>query len=233
MMNKLWYLSRISIFEALPPEDLVEIDEMTPMTHFNGIPQGTIVQTPEMNRDGLYFIKTGKLRVYKITPEGKQFTAAILGPGNMFGEIDAFSLGTRGVYIETMEETLLCSVHKDQFENFLLLRPKLALRFLKELSEKLHETSELLERLALGNVNDRVLYLLVKLSDQFGIPENHLKRIDFALTHQELANMIGATRESVTNSLQELSKQGIVSTGRKKILVDQKKAIESLELGNI
>lgn len=67
--------------------------------------------------------------MYKLNSEGKQYTAAILGAGNMFGEIDAFSLGTRDVYIETLEETLLCSVHKDQFEQFLLQRPELVLRF--------------------------------------------------------------------------------------------------------
>jgi CRP/FNR family transcriptional regulator len=229
MLNKLWYLSRIHIFEALPPEDLMEIDQMTPMTHFNAIPKGTIVQTPDSNRDGLFFIKVGKLRMYKLNLEGKQYTAAILGAGNMFGEIDAFSLGTRDVYIETLEETLLCSVHKDQFEQFLLLRPQLVLRFLKEISKRLDETSELLEKLALGNVNERVLYLLLRLSDQFGVAEEQLVRIDFPLTHLELANMIGATRESVTNSLNELSKQEIIRTGRKKILIDQKKAKESLQ----
>ncbi|MBA2939631.1 Crp/Fnr family transcriptional regulator [Paenibacillus sp. CGMCC 1.16610] len=232
MMDKLWYLSKIHIFEALPPEDLMEIDQMTPMTHFSAIPKGTIVQTPDSNRDGLFFIKTGKLRVYKINLEGKQYTAAILGAGNMFGEIDAFSLGTRDGYIETLEETLLCSVHKDQFEQFLLQRPELVLRFLKEVSKKLNEASELLERLALGTVHERVLYLLLRLSSQFGIPEEHFVKIDLPLTHMELAHMIGATRESVTNSLNELSKQGIIRSGRKKILVDQKKAKESLALDN-
>lgn len=128
-------------------------------------------------------------------------------------------IGTRDVYIETLEETLLCSVHKDQFEQFLLQRPELVLRFLKEISKKLNETTELLERLALGTVHERVLYLLLRLSNQFVIPEDHFVKIDFPLTHLDLAHMIEATRESVTNSLNELS-----------ILVDQKKAKESLAL---
>lgn len=228
MHDKLWYLSRIQIFEALPTEDLLEIDKMAPMTHFNSIPKGTIVQSPEVNREGLFFIKTGKLRIYKFNPDGKQFTAGILGPGNMFGEIDSFSLGTRGLYIETLEETLLCSVLKKHFENFLLERPKLALRFLKEISKKLQETTELLEKLTLGNVKDRILYLLLKLSDQFGIDEQSFKRIDFPLTHQEIANMIGATRESVTSSLNDLVKKEIIRTGRSRIYVDQAKLQENL-----
>lgn len=219
-MDKLEYLSKLSVFEALPAEDLLEIDQMTPMTHFNAIPPGTVIQSSDMTRDGLFFIKVGKLRAYKLTKDGKQFTAGILGPGNMFGEIESFSLGTRGLYIETMEETLLCSVQKDHFEKFLLVRPELALRFLKELSKKLQETTELLEHLALGNVRDRVLFLLVKLAEQFGLDEEGFTKIDFALTHQEIASMIGATRESVTSSLHELALAGVIRTGRKVILVN-------------
>jgi CRP-like cAMP-binding protein len=110
IMDKLWYLSRISIFEALPEEDLLEIDRMAPMTHFNALPKGSMVQTPDTYREGLFFVKEGKLRMYKVNADGKQFTAGILGPGNMFGEIDSFSFGTKGIYIETMERTLICSV---------------------------------------------------------------------------------------------------------------------------
>lgn len=173
-MDKLWYLSKISIFDTLPKEDLLEIDRMAPMTHFNALPKGTMVQTPDTYREGLYFVKLGKLRIYNINPDGKQFTAGILGPGNMFGEIDSFSFGTNDVYIETMEETLICSVLKDHFENFLSKRPKLALKFLKELSNQL-------------KVRERVIHLLVKLSNQFGKDEGMFRRIELALSHQEMA----------------------------------------------
>jgi CRP-like cAMP-binding protein len=229
-MDKLWYLSRISIFEALPHEDLLEIDRMAPMTHFNALPKGTMVQTPDFYREGLFFVKEGKLRMYKISADGKQFTAGILGPGNMFGEIDSFSFGTKGIFIETMEKTLICSVLKEHFENFLNKRPQLAMKFLKELSDRLKERDELMEKLALGNIRERVLHLLIKLSDQFGVEENGYRKIDLALSHQEMANMIGATRESVTVALKELAKEGIIQTGRKSIMVQVEKAKECLGL---
>lgn len=228
-MDKLWYLSRISIFETLPPEDLMELDRMAPMTHFNALPKGTLVQTPDLHRDGLFFVKAGKLRLYKINSEGKQFTVGILGNGNMFGEIDTFSFGTKGLYIETMEETLICSVLKEHFENFLLKRPELAMKFLKEFSNMLRERDELLEKLALGDVRDRVLHLLLKLADQFGIDDDEFVKIDLPLTHQEVANMIGATRESVTVILNELVKEGVLQTGRKTISIEVNKARDSLE----
>ncbi|CAM2825284.1 Crp/Fnr family transcriptional regulator [Paenibacillus sediminis] len=228
-MDKLWYLSRISLFESLPPEDLEQIDKMAPMTHFNKLPKNTVIQQPDSTVEGLFIVKEGKVRLYKLNADGKQFTVGILGPGNMFGEVHFISLGTKGLYIETVEETLICSLTKNQFENFLLQRPKLAIKFLQILSDRLQEKEELLERIALGNLQDQVLYLLVKLADKFGIPsEGGMVKIDMPLTHQELANMIGATRESVTVVLHDLAKENIVITGRMNIQVHLSKAKEHL-----
>lgn len=222
MKDKLWYMSRISIFEALPQEDLVELDNMAPMVHFNPLPKGLVIQKPDTIRESLFFIKEGKVRLYKVDGNGKQFTAGILGKGNMFGEIDSFSFGTNGLFIETVEETLICSVPKNNFENFLMKRPELAMKFLAEFSKMLKERNEMLEKLAMGDLKSRILHLLLKLSERFaGSRNGKFTLIDLDLTHQEVANMIGATREAVSVVLSELNKSGVVETGRKTIAVDQ------------
>ncbi|MBO2944068.1 Crp/Fnr family transcriptional regulator [Paenibacillus sp. F411] len=231
MDNKLWYLSKVSIFEALAEQDLQELDQIAPMTHFDALPKGTLIQTPDTNRDGLFFIKQGKLRLYKISLEGKQFTAGILGKGNMFGEIDTFSFGTGGIYIETLEETMICSIPREQFEAFLSKRPELAMKLLAEFSTLLRERDEMLEKLAFGDLRERVLHLLLKLSEKFGIGKEDPVKIDLALTHQEIANMIGATREAVTVVLNELVRDGMLETGRKSIAVYQAASRSCLELG--
>jgi CRP-like cAMP-binding protein len=224
-MNKLGYLSQISMLEALPKEDLMKIDEMAPMSTLK---KNTLIQTPDTFREGLFFIKEGKLRLFKVNADGKQFTLGILGKGNVFGEIDSFSLGTRDIFIETLEETLLCSLGKEQFEKFLADRPQLALKLLKILSERLKERDEMLEQLALGDVRERVLHLLIKLSGQFGVKDGDYHKIDLPLTHQELANMIGATRESVSVVLREFAKDDIIRTGRMSIHIKLEKAMEYL-----
>jgi CRP-like cAMP-binding protein len=227
-MNKLWYLSQISMFEALPMEDLIWLEKMAPMSTLK---KNTLIQAPDTFREGLYLLKEGKLRIYKINSEGKQFTLGILGNGNVFGEIDSLSLGTRDVYIETIEDTILCSLAKDQFEKFLVDRPQLIMKFLKALSERLNERDSMLEQLALGGIRDRVLHLLLKLSEQFGVIEGgEYHKIDLPLTHQELANMLGVTRESVTVVLNELVKEDIIRTGRKSIHVRRDKVKDYLNL---
>lgn len=216
-MDKLWYLSQISLFEALSMEELQEIEKMTPMTM---IKRGELIQSPDTFREGLYLLKEGKLKLYKINPEGKQFIVSILGSGNVFGEIDSFSLGTRDTFIETMDETMLCSLGKEQFEQFLVDRPHLTVKIMKELSRLLQERDAMLSQLALGNVRDRILHLLKTLAQKFGVLEDEFHKIDIPLSHQEIANMIGSTRETVTVILNDLSKQGIIKTGRMSIHVN-------------
>ncbi|NBI27512.1 Crp/Fnr family transcriptional regulator [Chengkuizengella marina] len=226
-MDKLSYLSQISVFDELPREDLMELDKMAPMST---IKKNTIIQTPEKYREGMYFIKEGKLRLYKINTEGKQFTLGILGKGNVFGEIDSFSFGTKDVFIETIEDTLLCSLSKTHFEQFIEKHPKLALRFLRALSDRLRDRDAMLEKLAFGDIRTRILHLLIKLSEQFGIKDGDYYKIDLPLTHQELANMIGATRESVSVLLKDLVNEEIIRTGRKSIHLKMELAKEHLEL---
>ncbi|WP_127493686.1 Crp/Fnr family transcriptional regulator [Paenibacillus glycanilyticus] len=230
MLDKRYYLSQMSIFDVLTPDDLDELDHISPMTHFNTVPKGTIIQKPDTAQDGLYFIKEGKVRLYRITPEGKQFTVVILGKGNIFGEIETFSFGTNGYYIETMDETLICSVSKQNFEGFLAERPLLAMKMLTELSKVLKDKDEMLEKLALGDVRERILHLLFKLSERFGVEDEGNIRIDLPITHQDLANMVGATREAVSVILKTLERNNIIQTGRKSISISPLKVAEILEL---
>lgn len=217
-MNKISYLSKITLFESLPMDDLMEIDRMAPMTT---LPKKTVIQTPDQYREGMYVVKQGKLRLYKVHSDGKQFTHSILGPGNLFGELDTISLGTREMFIETIEETVLCSLGKEQFEQFITARPQLAMKLLSVLSERLMERDALLEKLALGDILERVAHLLLQLSKQFGTEQDGFHKIDISLSHQEIAYMIGATRESVTGILNELAREGVIRTGRMSIEVDR------------
>ncbi|MCD1258976.1 Crp/Fnr family transcriptional regulator [Paenibacillus athensensis] len=214
-MNRLAYLSQISIFEAMPLEELLEMDRLKAIDHFRHVPAHTVVQTPETEREGLFFVKEGKLRLYKLHPDGRQFTLGILSKGNLFGELESFSLGTRRVYIETMEPSFLCSMTDAQLERVLLSRPRLALKLLKALSDQLKERDDRLEQLAFSDLRGRVIHLLTTLAARFGAAgDDGYVAIDLRLSHQEIANMLGATREAVSVVMRELVKEGRIRTGR-------------------
>ncbi|MFJ7699926.1 Crp/Fnr family transcriptional regulator [Lysinibacillus fusiformis] len=223
-MDNIQYLSQFNLLNSLSMEDLIEMEQLTLITTF---PKNTFIQTPETFSEGLYFVKKGKLRLYKVNAQGKQFTSDILNEGNVFGEMDIISFGTRENYIETIEESHICLMNKERFENFLIQRPQFMMILLKVLSNRIIGMSQLTQNLALGKLHDKVLYALIKLSDQFGLTgDNEYYKIDFPLSHQEIANLVGATREAVTVVLQELVKEEVIKTGFKTIYIHREKLLE-------
>ncbi|WP_338556907.1 Crp/Fnr family transcriptional regulator [Paenibacillus sp. KS-LC4] len=225
-MDKIQYLSQFNLLHSLSMEDLIEMEELTVITPFS---KNTFIQTPATFAEGLYFVKKGKVRLYKLSAEGKQFTSDILSEGNVFGEMAMISFGTRNHYIEAAEDSDICLMDPKRFENFLLHRPRFMLSLLEVLSDRLNGMSQLTEHLALGNLHDKILHALMRLGKDFGFTSaGEFDKINFPLSHQEIAHLVGASRESVTVALQELVKEGYISTGFRTICIHQGKLMKRL-----
>lgn len=109
-------------------------------------------------RTGLYFVKEGRVHLYQLNHEGKQFTLDILSEGNIFGEMGGISLGTRGLFIETIEESDICVMDKERFESYLIQRPRFMMNIMKAMSERLSYISSLIQNLAIGKLHDKIIY---------------------------------------------------------------------------
>jgi len=217
-MDRIQYLSQFNLMHSLSMEDLIEMDRLTQVTT---VPKHTFVQTPYTYADELYFIKKGKVRLYRLDEEGKQFTLDILSEGNIFGEIGEISLGTRGLFIETVEESDLCVMDKERFESYLIRHPQLMMNMIKAMSESLSHMSNLAQNLALGKLHDKIIHVLKELSGRFGVQDEDKDycRLDIILSHQEIAHMIGASREAVSTAMKELAKAGVIRTGFRTVAV--------------
>ncbi|WP_235949589.1 Crp/Fnr family transcriptional regulator [Paenibacillus glycinis] len=226
--KKLKILSRIKLFESLPSQIIHEIEQLANKSNLNAYAKNTIIQTPGNEKTGLSFVIAGKLRAYKTDSDGKQYTVCILSEGGMFGEVESFSLGIDGTYVETMEDSTIYSIPAEHFEPLLSKHPELGLRLLSDMSKRLRQQVELVEKLVFRDLRGKVLYFLNRLSKKFSIEENGYLKIDIPLTHQELANMIGATREAVSLTLQELSNEGIIVTSRRMVMIHVEKVMKEL-----
>jgi CRP-like cAMP-binding protein len=214
--------------EVLPPAALQEVDRMAPM---NVARKGTLIMEPGTPREVLYLLKEGRVRIYRMNPEGRQLTTALLGSGNVFGEVGSLSTGTHGAFAEAVEETILCLLRRPDVERLLQNHPQLSLRLIELLSEQLRQTQELMGYLALEDVRSRLLYLLVRLAAEFGTEgEKPWQLIRADLTHQDLASMIGSSRETVSNMISALAREGLVRTGRKEIWINREAARGELDL---
>lgn len=211
-LDKLFLLSQISLFDELPMEDLKMIDELSEM---KPVKKGTLILSPDKPLEALFFLKQGQVRLYRINQNGKQFTVDILVDGNIFGETSTLTLTDDQIFAEAMTDSYLCILSKTDFEQFIERNPKIALKFIHILSTRLKEIYSMSEKIALGDVKNRILYLLMKLSEKTGQRKKEWQTIDMKVTHQDIANMIGSTRETTSAIMSQLKKEGYIKKGLK------------------
>lgn len=217
-MDRLRYLSSVDIFGDLSVEEMAVLAEDVTMSKLEA---GRLVQVPNDPQKGFHFIEKGKLRMYTLSKEGKQFTNGILAKGGVYGHVEFFSLGTKGYYIESLSDVVIWTFPSKTFESILMTHPKMVMKFMKDLGQKIDEQNQMLIQLALYDIKQRLVYWLCKLAMSYGNEDGAYITIDLNLSHQELANMIGSTRESVSLTLRELVALGIIMTGRMKIGVSK------------
>lgn len=225
-MDKTAYLNQIDLFRQLSAEELQAVDRLAALHAF---PRGSVLLEPVRSEPVLYLLKQGYVRLYRVSPEGRQLTVSLLGPGNVFGELEGLSTGTRHSFAEALTDVLVCTLRDADLERLMRTYPEVAVRMVRVLSARLRELEDLLERLALSSVRTRLLHLLVKLAERFGTPDGRFARLDVGLSQQELADMVGSSRETVTLTLGELARLGVVRTGRRRVWVDLRQARDLLE----
>ncbi|MEF3305390.1 Crp/Fnr family transcriptional regulator [Paenibacillus sp. GYB003] len=208
-MDPIKYLSRIDLFRGLSGEELRQLNAFTPM---HTCKKGTVVASPHLERKALYLIKAGKVRLYKLTEDGKELTLDLLRTGHIFGDMTSFRTETR-MFAVTMEDSVICSIDREQFQTIIGEKPGLALAYIDIVTARLKEVEEWLEYMAYGSVRKRLLFLLNKLSAKFGAggeDEPEWGRLQVELTHQELASMTGSMRETITPLLNRLVSEGVL-----------------------
>lgn len=191
-------------------EELQEIDEMSEM---KPVKKGTVIFSPLNPISALFLLKQGQVRLYRINKEGKQFTLDILVDGNIFGETPSLSLTDEHVYAEAMVDTHLCVLGKDEFEALIKEKPHMALKVINILSARLKDVHDISEKIAVDDVRNRILFLLLKLSEKSGKRTNEWQSINMKLTHLDIATMAGTTRETVSSLMSQLKKEGLIKKG--------------------
>lgn len=226
--EQLSHLARINLFADLDTETLAQLDGISPMTT---VSRGTVLVRPEQPAAALYLLKRGRVRLYRLDAQGRPLTLALLGDGNVFGASDSISLGCEDMYAETMEESLLCAMRRPDVERLLRQHPEVGMRLIALLSDRVRELEILVASLAHEDVRRRLVRTLIHLAEQFGEQDGAMTRISVSLSHEDLASMVGSTRETVTATLARLGQEGIVWTGRRVLAIDAARARRALEAG--
>ena len=221
--EKIRLLSMVDVLEPLSEEELEEFSWRVPDIH---VEQGEIFYTPGDRSEALFMLKRGRVRIYKVAPDGWEFTLAVVEAGTMFGEMALTAQRLREAYAEAVEPSDICVLKSEDLERIVRSNPDVGLRMIRVLSERLRVCETRLEDIGLKEVPARLANLVLQLAESEGVMTSDGPKIPTHYTHRQLATMIGSSRETVTRAFTKLQESGAVELRRRRIYV---KDIEVLE----
>ena len=210
-------LALVDIFEPLSREEIEKIN----WKHLNtSIERGETFYTPMDLCETLFILQKGRIRIYKATPEGREFTIAVVESGTVFGEMVLTGQRLRNAYAQAMEESEVSAMCRADVERLILDKPQVGLQLVHLLSDRLTTYETRLEDLGLKEVPARLASLILLLIEGEGVRTSAGYKIPTRYTHQQLGTMIGANREAVTRAFARLRDLGAVQTRRRYIHVE-------------
>ena len=195
------------LFSALTDEDAQALLQRMSKTR---IERGdTLFQEGDAG-DRLYIITSGKVKLGRKSPDGRENLLAILGPGEMLGELSLFDPGARTATATAVAGTDLVGLSHPELSEFVSTRPEVAMKLLGAIARRLRRTNEALGDLVFTDVPGRVAKALIDLASRFGRPVEEGTLVAHDLTQEELAQLVGASRETVNKALADFASRGWV-----------------------
>lgn len=219
--QKLTYLSHIQVFRDLSPNELMEMDRQLTMSSCE---PGKIFYMPEDSGEVLFLLKKGQVQIYRLAPSGKKLVVATLGPGSIFGEMSLVGQGMHNTFAEAVDDCLLCVMSRADVERLIREKPDVAFRFLETMGNRVSSLESHLEDIAFKSIPARLAALLLRLAEEKGNPDLR------GYTHQDLSEMLGTYRETITQTLNEFKAEDLIAIGRKRLTLKDKNRLEALAL---
>jgi CRP/FNR family transcriptional regulator, cyclic AMP receptor protein len=210
-------LSRAPLFSALDDDAAAALRaSMTEVT----LPRGETLFREGDSGDCLYVITDGKIKLGRAATDGRENILAILGPGEMFGELSLFDPKPRTATAVAVVDSTLMSLGHEALDQLLTGRPAVAESMLAALAQRLRRTNESLAELVFSDVPGRVAKALLDLSTRFGVQADDGLHVTHDLTQEELAQLVGASRETVNKALADFASRGWIRLEARAVVIN-------------
>ncbi|MGH3336605.1 MAG: Crp/Fnr family transcriptional regulator [Nocardioides sp.] len=160
--------------------------------------------------DKLYIVLDGKVKLGRTSSDGRENLLAILGPGQMFGELSLFDPGPRSATVTAVTDAAFASLSHDDLLRWLEGRPVVARGLLSQIASRLRKANDVNADLVFSDVPGRVAKALLDLASRFGVEVEDGLRVTHDLTQEELAQLVGASRETVNKALADFASRGFL-----------------------
>ena len=214
---------KVPIFTVLNSCELIDVLEKIVHKNFKKneiiLLEGGVAKT-------LYFINEGRIKLYKYTRDGKEQIMHILSEGDFFGELNLLKESKYGFNAKAIEDCKICTLTNDKFKEILLGKPEIAIKILEVMGERLSRIENLAQNLATNDMDARMTYLLLELSQKYGRKKYNNINIDLPINREDMASYIGVTRETISRKLKKFEEEGLIKiVGTKKIVILDKEKL--------
>lgn len=204
MNRKLWYLKQLDLFKALPEKEVERISKRLVGKEYS---KRQVVLEPQ-DKDKVFLLKTGRVEIYQLSPDGKKIIIDVLGAGSVFGDLGISE--PQEHFIEATTDSFVCIMPKKEFFETVTKHSEIAMVLVRELFSKVIESEKQVAALASDNLITKVNNLLLRLAKKHGEVKDDKVVISTKFTHEQLAEMIGVSRPTMTELLNKLEQQGII-----------------------
>ena len=209
-------LRQVPLFEGLDDEQL---DAIALVTITRRVDKHQVIILAEEEGDALFIISSGQGKVSIVSEDGREVILSLLGTGSVFGELSLLDGKPRSANVVATENTDLYMLRRSDLLQLVYKVPQIAVGLLAELAARLRKTDRKIGGLALLDVTSRISETLLHLADEHGTETDGGVLLKSRPTHQQIANMSGTTRETVSRVLKRLEKQGYISTEGRTITI--------------
>ncbi len=224
-MNNRSTNNRITMLGALSPKQQLKLSLESPSRNINKREQ---IYLPGEDADYIYVIQSGRVKLSRCSDCGKEVILSIMGPGEVFGLESLLGHSDRRAQAVAIEGGRLLALRRDRFQAMILENPELLMTLLRIVNERLWDSRDNLSRLVFSDVKSRLAALLLNLARSEGKVCGNEIRLEAPITHQELANLIGSTRETTTATLNQFKRAQLIQFDRRRIVISGLGGLEAL-----
>jgi CRP/FNR family cyclic AMP-dependent transcriptional regulator len=209
-------LARSGILQGVDPDAAEALAKEMEMID---VRRGEIIFHEGEPGDSLYIVVSGKIKLGRRAADGRQNLIALMGPSDMVGELSLFDPGPRTATATAVVDARLARLHKQSLRPWLANRPEIAEQLLRVLARRLRRTNDALADLIFTDVPGRVAKNLLQMASRFGTRDGGVLRVTHDLTQEELAQLVGASRETVNKALADFASRGWLRLDGKSVII--------------
>jgi len=225
--TKFWYLKHFNILESVDKPTMMKLNDLTTMSN---VKANQPIYFPDEQSSSVFFLKEGRVKISRISPDGQEIILDIIGPGELFGELGLIDpQSDRDEIALAMDDVLICTMRVGDLESMMRKNSDLNLKITKWMGLRLRKLEQRIPDLMFRDVNQRIIGFLMRYAEEFGKIKDNIITIKPSLSHQEIGYLTGAARQTVTTVLNQLRNEDMIDFDRKQFFIKDYKRLKTLQ----